>query len=235
MISYSLVVLAGGLATRLYPITKKIPKSLIKIDDTPFVIHQLKLFKSNGIKNVHFCLGYLGESIEKVIRQSEFYDSLRITFSYDGDVPLGTGGCIQNILSQISENFIVTYGDSYLNLNYSEIVKFFVKNSKGSHGLMTVYKNEKKFDTSNVVYEKNMVIKYSKNNIIDEMNYIDYGLGILSKKHFNKFKKLKNFDLSKVYEQLSKDSKLLGYESKTRFYEIGSLKGIEDLTNYFKN
>jgi N-acetyl-alpha-D-muramate 1-phosphate uridylyltransferase len=235
MIDYSLVVLAGGLATRLYPITKKVPKSLIKIDDIPFVIYQLKLFKRNGIKHIHFCLGYLGESIEKVIRESEFYDNLRITFSYDGEEPLGTGGCIQNILNEISDSFIVTYGDSYLNLNYLSILDFFKKKNKESYGLMTVFKNEKKYDTSNAIYKDNMVSIYSKTNILDEMNYIDYGLGILSKKHFKNFKNLKNFDLSEVYEQLSKDSKLLGYESKTRFYEIGSLKGIEDLTNYFKN
>jgi NDP-sugar pyrophosphorylase family protein len=232
-VDYTLIVLAGGFATRLYPITKKIPKSLIRINDIPFIIHQLKLFESQGIKNIHFCLGFLGELIEKTVRESIFYNKFKITFSFDGDEPLGTGGCIKNAFDFSTDNFLITYGDSYLDINYFEIVDFFKKKNKKTHGLMTVYRNEKKFDTSNVVFKDGKVPIYSKKNLIEKMNYIDYGLGILSKKHFIKFKNLKSFDLSEVYENLAKNSLLLGFESKTRFFEIGSLEGIKDLTNHF--
>ena len=126
-IDNTLIVLAGGFATRLYPITKKIPKSLISINNIPFVIHQLKLFHLNGIQNIHFCLGFLGKSIEKVIRESKYYEFFNITFSYDGDKPLGTGGVLKKHFQFCSDNFLITYGDSYLDINYFNIINFFKK------------------------------------------------------------------------------------------------------------
>jgi len=99
---------------------------------------------------------------------------------------------------------------------------------------MTVYHNDNKFDTSNVVYQDDKIALYSKKHRLSEMTYIDFGLGILRKGHFISIPEDFNFDLSDVYENLSVNGNLLGYESSERFYEIGSLNGIEDISNYLK-
>jgi N-acetyl-alpha-D-muramate 1-phosphate uridylyltransferase len=228
------VVLSGGLATRLFPITEKIPKSLIEINGIPFVLHQLDLFRRQGINHVHYCLGHLGEMVRPVIESSTQFENMKISYSFDGKTLLGTGGAVKKALSNLPDHFFITYGDSYLNINYQRVESFFKAKADTSDGLMTVYLNDDKFDTSNVVYKNNRVDFYSKKKRLPEMSYIDFGLGILNKKHFSTYPVDRIFDLSDIYEKLSIDKKLIGFEVTERFYEIGSLKGIEDLTNYLK-
>jgi len=226
------VVLAGGLATRLRPITEKIPKSIVTVNDVPFVLHQLKLFQQNGIDRVHFCLGHLGEMVKAVIDDSPFATTMSITYSFDGEKLLGTGGAIKKALPFLPDLFFVTYGDSYLDVDYKRIESQFVESAKDPVGLMTVYKNSNKYDTSNVIYENEKIVLYSKKQSLAKMEYIDYGLGIVRNKHFSGYPDNTCFDLSEIYENLSLKGELMGYEIPNRFYEIGSLNGIEDLSKY---
>ena len=138
MINQTVVILAGGLATRLRPITEKTPKSLIKIDGVPFVIHQLKLLFLNGIKNIHFCLGFLGEEIESIVKESSFSKKMKITYFYDGIKLLGTGGAINNSLDFVSDEFLIIYGDSYLDIDYNSVLTFFLKKSNQTNGIINL-------------------------------------------------------------------------------------------------
>ncbi len=227
-------VIAGGKATRLYPITHTIPKSLIDISGKPFIYRQFEIFKKNGINKVVLCLGVLGEKIEEYIKgENSFFRNFEIFYSYDFPVPLGTGGCILNALKYLDQNFFVIYGDSYLDINFKEISSFYEKQNK--LGLMTIFKNDNLYDRSNVIYRNGKIIEYNKSVNKPEMNYIDYGLGILSKNAFNPFINQKNFDLEEVYKYLLKEDELLAYEVNSRFYEIGSKKGLEEMLNLFKN
>lgn len=230
-----IVVLAGGLATRLRPITEKIPKSLIAVNKVPFILHQLSLFQRNRINRVHFCLGHLGEMVQKVIEDSVFPSKMDITYSYDGKKLLGTGGAINVALELLPDSFFVTYGDSYLNIDYQNIEDLFLSLEKKNSGLMTVYKNSSNYDTSNVVYKNKRILLYSKKQVLDNMEYIDYGIGILRKEHFDGFHKETLFDLSEIYEKLAQDGSLIGYESMERFYEIGSISGINDLSRHLNS
>lgn len=229
-----IVILAGGLATRLRPVTEKIPKSLILINNTPFVLHQLKLLLDNEFKHVHFCLGHLGEMVKHTVENSMFSKKMKLTYSFDGETLLGTGGAIRNALTFLHEEFFVTYGDSYLDIDYKSVEKYYYSLSKVKNGLMTIYYNLNNYDKSNVIYKNNKIELYTKKKSVDNMEYIDYGLGILKKKHFNSIPNNNPFDLSEIYENLSKVDNLIGYESKNRFYEIGSQGGINDLSNYLK-
>jgi NDP-sugar pyrophosphorylase family protein len=157
---------------------------------------------------------------------------MKITYSFDGEKLLGTGGAIKKALPELSETFFVTYGDSFLDINYQSIESLFSELTNGNNGLLTVYKNLNKYDTSNVIYENKTIVLYSKKKLTTKMEYIDYGLGILRKTHFQPYPDHIPFDLSEIYEKLSTKGELIGYESFERFYEIGSLKGIEDLSNY---
>lgn len=229
------VILAGGLATRLRPISKKIPKSLILFNNKPFIIYQMEILNKNKIKRVHLCLGYLGEMVRDVVVKSDFMKIMNITFSFDGDKKLGTGGAIKNALNYLTDNFFVMYGDSYLDIDFKKVLSFYYNNSNGNYGLMTVFENNKKYDDSNVIFKSNKIIKYSKLDLTKEMKYIDYGLGILSKDFFDFLKEKKCFDLSEIFEYLVRNSSLLGYEIQTRFYEIGSFTGIKDFEKYLKD
>ena len=229
---YPIVILAGGLATRLRPITEKIPKSLIAINREPFVYHQLDLLEKKGFKKMHFCLGFLGEQVEAAVRKSDYFERLNISFSYDGEKLLGTGGTIRKFINQLPEYFFITYGDSYLDINFYDIQEIFESKNKNYNSLMTVYKNKDLFDTSNVIFENGSIKLYSKSKKDSKMSHIDYGLGILSNKTMDIYDKNIIFDLGELYENLSIKKELFGYEVFQRFYEIVSLKGIEDLSNY---
>ena len=231
---FPIVILAGGLAKRLRPITEKIPKSLIEINGVPFVYHQLELLEKKGFKNIHFCLGFLGEQVEKVVKESEYFKRLSISFSYDGNTLLGTGGTIRKIINQLPEYFFVTYGDSYLDIDFNDIQEIFESKKQNYNSLMTVYKNKDLFDTSNVIFENGLIGLYSKLRKDSRMAHIDYGIGILSNKSMDIYDNNIIFDLGELYENLSLKRELYGYEVFQRFYEIGSLQGIEDLSNYLK-
>jgi len=222
-------ILAGGLATRLRPITEKIPKALIEVAGKPFIVHQLQYLRKEGIEKVVLCLGYLCEMIEEEVGDGSKFD-LDITYSYDGDFLLGTGGSIKKALPILDENFYVLYGDSFLPIHFKPIEDFFFKCKKPA--LMTIILNENKWDKSNVVCKDWLVSEYNKKEPKSEMKFIDYGLGILSKSLFDQYEENVAFDLADIYHLLSIQNQLAGFEVNERFYEIGSHQGINETKLY---
>lgn len=229
--NFTVIILAGGLATRLYPETLKIPKSLIKIYNDPFIKHQLLLLKSKGITNIILSLGNLGEKVEKYIQENNNFD-LDIEYSFDGSKLLGTGGAIKNAFSKLSNPFGIIYGDSFLNIEYLDIINYFKQYS--TLGLMTVLKNNNLWDKSNIVFRDGKILEYNKDKTGD-YQYIDYGFSILKKESFENFFAKDIFDLKEVFYELVRNNQLIGYEVFNRFYEIGSVSGIKETENYIKN
>src|SRR5260370_29863500 len=109
---WPVAILAGGRATRLRPITEKIPKALVTVAGEPFLAHQLRLLHSAGLRHVVVCAGYLGEIIEAEFGDGGRFD-VRIDYSFDGPHLLGTGGALKRALPLLRKNFFVLYGDSY--------------------------------------------------------------------------------------------------------------------------
>jgi NDP-sugar pyrophosphorylase family protein len=219
-------ILAGGLATRLRPITEKIPKSLVSVAGRPFLAHQLELLHARGIRRAVLCLGHLGEMI-----QSEFGDGrafgVRLDYSFDGPKLLGTGGAIRQALPLLGHEFFVLYGDSYLPVEYLPIAEFF--RHSGKLGCMTVYRNEGRYDTSNVVFHDGEIAVYDKKNRPPEMRHIDYGLSLFQASVFAAGSADRPFDLAEVMGRLVREKQLAGYEVRERFYEIGSPAGLAEL------
>jgi NDP-sugar pyrophosphorylase family protein len=219
-------ILAGGLATRLRPITEKIPKSLILVAGKPFLAHQLELLQARGLRHAVLCIGHLGEMIQR-----EFGDGsacgLKLDYSFDGPKLLGTGGAIKRALPLLGKEFFVLYGDSYLPLPYAPIVDFFHRS--GKLGLMTVYRNEGKYDTSNVVFRDGEIVVYDKQAKSPEMRHIDYGLSLFQASVFEAYTADRVFDLAEVMGKLVRERQLAGYEVRERFYEIGSPAGLTEL------
>jgi NDP-sugar pyrophosphorylase family protein len=219
-------ILAGGLATRLEPLTGKIPKSLIPIDGTPFVAHQLRLLRTNGIQHVILCVGHLGEMIERVVGDGSAC-GLSVEYSHDGATLLGTAGAIRTALPKLGERFFVMYGDSYLACDYRAIEQEFSK--CGKLGLMTVFRNHGQWDSSNVEFEDGRILAYSKKNRTSRMSYIDYGLGVFQAEAFAKTHAT---DLADVYAELLQAGELHAVEVHQRFYEIGSPAGLQEMTSF---
>jgi len=228
----TIVVLAGGVATRLYPVTKTIPKAMLEVAGKPFIVHQLELFKSNGVKHVVICAGYLGDQLAAYVGDGRRF-GLDVQFSFDGEKLLGTAGAIKKALPLLGESFAVIYGDSYLPVGLKLIAeKFF---SSGKKGLMTIFKNNDNWDTSNVVCNNGQIVKYDKKNKSKDMSYIDYGLSFFKKEVFDSLPDGQVVDLADVCTQLAASGELAGYEAKERFYEIGSFKGLEETKKYLAN
>jgi len=226
---YDVAILCGGFATRLGNLTKNSPKSMIDINGKPFIYHQLKLLEKNEFTRVILCVNHFGNQIEEYIKTLKLDMFVRCV--YDGHYPLGTGGAIKHCLPSLGEKFFVLYGDSYLPINYKEIEDFYNKSNKLS--LMTIYRNENYNHVNNVIYEDGKILKYDKNKIYLKSKHIDYGLGIFQKETFKNIH-YDEFDLSLVYQDLIKKHQLCAFEVSQKFYEIGSIEGIEELKEYLK-
>ncbi len=227
-----IAVLAGGLATRLYPVTQKMPKSMIDINGKPFVHHQLELLKKNGLEHVVLCIGYMGGMIQDYVKDGRRF-GLKVTYSFDGDNLLGTGGAIKKALPELHEVFFVMYGDSYLPAGFLPVSDYFLRHNKKA--LMTIIKNDNKWDKSNVVFNNGAITGYNKKVTVPEMKYIDYGLGIFRRACFDGIKENEIADLADVYKGLASENELIGYEVEERFYEIGSFKGIEETKKHLSS
>lgn len=225
----SMAILAGGLATRMRPLTEHLPKSLIPVCGKPFIFYQLQLLQICGIKHVVICTGYLGEMIENILKNVNF--DIDIKFSNDGEKLLGTGGAIKKALHLLPDKFMIIYGDSWLNVNYKKIADTFQKSN--FKALMTIYKNNNKLDKSNIYFEKGHILKYDKNNTDNNMIYIDYGLSCLTKQVFNNTPD--SFDIADLFSKLSKENYLEGIEIYERFYEIGSNRGLKEFEQFVLN
>lgn len=226
---FPVAILAGGLATRLRPLTEKIPKSLVEVAGRPFISWQLEWLKREGIEEVVLCLGYLGDQVQALVGDGAEF-GLSIRYSFDGDRLLGTGGAIKRALPMLSEHFFVLYGDSYLLCTFSEVQQHF--DSSRKLALMTVMKNLDQWDKSNVLFENGNLLSYNKKIPAPEMKYIDYGLGVLSSSIFDAVPGGQSIDLADIYHDLSLRNGLAGFEVSHRFYEIGSVKGIAELESY---
>jgi NDP-sugar pyrophosphorylase family protein len=226
-----MVILAGGYARRLGSLTKDYPKCLIAINGRPFVDWQLDLLVKNGYSDFLFCLSYKSELVQDYLGDGSDR-GIRIQYSLDGELQLGTGGAIQKALPELGSEFGVIYGDSYLPADYSKVEKYFLKS--GCNALMTVYKNENLYDTSNVEFTGGKLIQYEKGKVDNKMKHIDYGVTFFRKAAFASWANHTVFDLSIVCNQMVKTKEILGFEVFDRFYEIGSLRGIEEFSLYLE-
>ncbi len=225
----TVAILAGGLATRLRPVTETVPKFLLEIDGEPFAIHQLRLLQARGIRRVVLCVGYLGEQVQRVIGNGSAI-GLEVDYSFDGPVLLGTAGAVRNALIKLGDSFFVMYGDSYLPCDYAAIARSF--EASGVLGMMTVFRNEGKWDTSNVEFEAGRILAYSKIDRNSRMHHIDYGLGVFRAEAFRNLPVGKACDLTDLYADLLQRKQLAAFEVRERFYEIGSPAGLRETAKF---
>ena len=222
-------ILAGGLATRLRPMTDRVPKALLGVAGRPFILHQLTLLKNQGIDRVVLCVGHLGEEVEALVGDGRNL-GLVIQYSFDGSELLGTGGALKNALPLLGDDFFVLNGDSYLPCSFARVQSAY--ESARRPALMTVLRNDGRWDKSNVIFKNGELIEYDKKSSRLDMRHIDFGLSVFSRHVFSKYRDSTAIDLADICRDLSKAGQLAAVEVSERFYEIGSIQGIRDTEEF---
>lgn len=222
-----IVVLAGGLATRMRPETEQVPKSLLLVNGRPFVDWQLDRFVASGARSVVMCVGYLGEQIETHVRRA-LDRGLTVSYSYDGEQLVGTGGALRRAFARLEPEFVVTYGDSYLPFDYAAPLVDLRRHPEAD-ATMSVYRNRGAYGQSNVALDGDWVSKYQKNSADAELDCIDYGAIALRRSLLAEIADGAVWDLSALWSKLSRKRKLRAFVAPERFYEIGSAQGRRDL------
>jgi N-acetyl-alpha-D-muramate 1-phosphate uridylyltransferase len=222
-------ILAGGLGTRIHPLTENLPKALIDIAGRPFIFHQLALLKKQGAERAVLCLGHLAEQVVAAVGNGRQF-GLAIQYSFDGNELLGTGGALKQALPLLGDRFFVLNGDSYLRCSLTGIQMAFELARRPA--LMTVLRNDSQWDRSNVIFRNGQVIEYDKTSWRPDMTHIDFGMSVLSSSVFSPYRDTRILDLAHIYMELLKLGHLAAIEVSDRFYEVGSPQGIQDMEAY---
>jgi NDP-sugar pyrophosphorylase family protein len=209
-------ILAGGLGTRLGSAVRDTPKPLLPVAGEPFLLHQLRLLAAHGARRAVLCVGYRGEQIEQAIGRRRF--GIELAYAHDPPDLAGTAGALRGALDLLDDRFLVLYGDTYLRVDYEAVDR--AHRHSGRPALMTVLRNDGRWDASNAVYRDGMVLRYDKAAPTPDMRWIDYGLGVLTAAVLQR--DLDEADLAAVYRSLAQRGELAGYEATERFYEIGT-------------
>jgi NDP-sugar pyrophosphorylase family protein len=227
--SLPVAILAGGYATRLGDLTLTTPKALLDINGEPFIAHQLRLLAHAGVDKAVICASHLGQQIEGFVGDGHHL-GVHVEFAYDGPRLLGTAGALRNARHLLGHAFFVLYGDSFLMCDYASVQLAF--ESSGRLGLMTVYRNDDRFDRSNVEFDGRSILAYDKRAPASRMRHIDYGLGVLAETALELVPEDAAYDLAELYGRLLALGELAAVEMHERFYEIGSLAGLQETRDY---
>ena len=227
------VALLGGLGTRLRQTEPEAPKSMVDVHGKPFFLYQLQLMRGQGFRDFILCVGYKGEAIEQFFGDGKKF-GVGIKYSSDGETPLGTGGALRKALHLLADDFVVVYGDGFLDMDYNELIYNYriVKEKGGEGSLLAVYRNKNKHAPSNVIFSDGRVLAFNKWNPSADMEYIDFGASVLSKAVFEEIPEGQKADLADVYHELAEKGRLAGMEVRKRFYEIGSPTALEEFRGF---
>ena len=228
-----LAILAGGLATRLGPITLTIPKVLVPVNGEPFLAHQLRLAQRQAYSRVVLCIGHLGDQVEAWVARHRDDFALCIGFSHEGQVRRGTGGALRHALAHLSDDFFMLYGDSYLDVAAEPIHLAFL--AAQAPALMTVLHNRDRWDASNVIFDGRMVRAHDKTARGQPgVEWIDYGLSVFTRAVVEAWPVPDPWDLASLTGELARADQLTGFEVTQRFSEIGKPEGLAELEAHLR-
>lgn len=225
------VILAGGLGTRLWPLTREVPKPMVPVAGVPYLEHQLRLLGQQGIDDIVLLTGYLGEQIEEHFADGEDW-GLSIRYSREQH-PLGTGGAIREAGELLADKFLLIYGDSYLPIQYTEVLAFL--SERGTQGAMVVYDGRlEDTDVKNniAVDEKGYVVRYDKDVASDpQLTHVEAGVLALERSIVGRLSDAEKVSLEQeIFPLLIAERQMVAFPTRQRFYDIGTpdrLQAIE--------
>jgi NDP-sugar pyrophosphorylase family protein len=229
------VILAGGLGTRMWPLTEKTPKTLLPVGSTPFAHYQLSWLAQHGVREVVYSIAALGDQVRAYVGDGGRWN-IQVSYVEDGEHLAGTAGALRRAFDAgvLRDWFLVLYGDSFLPVDFHHVGQAFQGQDRPA--LMTVFCNRGRYDTGNVRYDSGVVRLYQKARkggpALSGMDFIDYGLSALRRDLIASVEPDRPADLADLYHRLSMEGKLAGMEVSQRFYEIGSPAGMHDFENW---
>jgi N-acetyl-alpha-D-muramate 1-phosphate uridylyltransferase len=222
-------ILAGGLGTRLMPLTRNLPKPMVPVLGRPFLEHQITLLQRHGATDIVLLVGHLGDAIRAYFGDGSRF-GIRILYSDEGDARLDTAGAVKHAESLLDDAFMVLFGDSYLPVDYAQISREFL--ARGTRGMMVVYRNDNRFDTSDVAVEDGLVTAYQKYPPLPGAVYINYGLTLLKRETLAVMTPGQSISLQDFLQPFVREHAIAAWEATKRFFEIGSLAGLSELESH---
>ena len=222
-------ILAGGLGTRLRPLTEKVPKAMVPVDGRPFLEYEIQLLKSNSVNDIVLCVGYLGDQIEGHFGDSKRF-GVKIRYSHDGKELLGPIGGLKAAEPLLDDQFFVTYGDSYLRTDYAGMMASLRLGKK--LGVMAVFRNEGRFGKSDIIAKDGLVTAYDKKETRPGMVWVNFGVTALRREALSRVEPGRFCDEVSFYGGLVAERQLVAYETFDRFYEIGSPEGLREFSHF---
>jgi NDP-sugar pyrophosphorylase family protein len=224
------VILAGGLGTRMLPRTERVPKILLPVAGRPFAAWLLERLAAQGFGEAVLCIGHLGEAVRDELGES--FAGLRLHYVEDGDRLLGTAGALRKALAHLEATFLVTYGDSFLPFDYRAPL-LDLRAHPGAMGTMAVFRNDDRLDRSNPAIAGDRVLRYEKRPRDAPrdaaLDHIDYGATALRREVVAALAEGEPADLSALQRDLAARGLLRACLAARRFFEIGSPEGLADL------
>ena len=224
-----ILIIAGGLGTRLGQLTLNQPKSMIQILGKPFIEYQFDLLTKGSVTDVVLCLGYQGKQIADYCGDGRKF-GVNVKYSFE-DKPMDTAGAVKLAEPLLNDYFFTLYGDSFVFIDFKNMLSTLQKKNK--MGAMSVYQNHNQFDQSNTAVAGGLVVFYSKAKR-ENLQYIDYGVNLFRKEVLKFIPQGKYYSMGSLFNQLIERQELLAYKVKKRFYEIGSVNGLAEFTEYVK-
>ena len=223
------VVLAGGLGTRLGEKTRDLPKALLTIAGQPFLAWLVQALARSGYQELLLCIGHHGRQIVEFLGDGRRF-GIDVTYCEDGERLLGTGGAIRQAHSRslLADHFLVTYGDSYLPFDYAAPLRDLEAHPEAL-GTMSVFENRGAWDASNCEVGRGLVLRYEKGVRDSALTHIDYGALALRRSVIAAQPAQVAFGLDLLQRELAKSGTLRAFAASERFYEVGSEQGIVDL------
>jgi len=222
-------ILAGGLGTRLRPITETVPKAMVPVLGRPFIDYEIDLLKAAGVVDFVICVGHLGGMIEQHLGDGGSL-GVRIHYSYDGPRLLGPAGALRRAEKLLGETFFVTYGDAYLRAPYRRIMNALV--GSGKLGLMTVYMNDNRHGASDIAVRGGMVINYDKTNRSRGFRWINFGVTALQRNALKLIPARRGCGEEEFYGSLIARRQLVAFPVTKRFYEVGTQPSLAEFGRF---
>jgi NDP-sugar pyrophosphorylase family protein len=223
------VILAGGLGTRLGPLTSSVPKPMVTVHERPCLEYELTLLAQSGITDVVLCVGYLGEQVVQYFGNGRPL-GIQIQYSWDGEQLLGPIGALKNAESLLAGSFFVLYGDAYLRLDYNVLMETMLLSNR--LGAMAVLRNYHRYGPSDLLVEDGIVKEYDKKQIRPELEWVNFGVSALRREALQLVEPCRFCDEETFYGQLIAQRELAAFQVKDRFYEIGSPSGLEQFRQF---
>ena len=216
------VILAGGLGTRLGDLTQRIPKSLVEVDDKPIIGHILDWISGQGCNRALILTGHLGEQFEQYT-----HHTVSLTYVQEPQ-PLGTGGALWNAVDYLEPEFILLWGDDFHPIDYQKLVI----RHRDDANLMTMTVTES-HETMNLQHRDGRVIKYDKHNSTPDFNGYEAGTSVVSKRIVLLFGRDGKWSWEQtVYPKLS--GKISAHIDNTKFWDMGTPERLSKLIEFLK-